>query len=156
MGPLEIKAKMEGWCAYQERCQYEVEQKLASYALNQEQKQAIIAELISNRFIDEERYAEAYVSGKFNIKKWGKIKIRAYLKQKHISEYSIKKAFLQIDGDHYFNVLKQLAENKYISFKTNEPDIQKQVKTQRFLVSRGYEFDLITDALQEIKTKRTL
>ena len=86
---LEAKAKLEAFCAYQERCQLEIEQKLYSWKFSDEQISQLIADLITNRFLDEERFASAFVSGKFRIKRWGRIKIKAHLKAKKISNYSI-------------------------------------------------------------------
>ena len=107
---LEAKTKMEAWCAYQERCQFEVDQKLFTWKFNETERSQIIADLISNRFIDEERFARAFVSGKFRIKHWGRNKIKQHLKQKRISDYSIKKGLQEIDPDEYWNTLKRLAE----------------------------------------------
>jgi regulatory protein len=109
---LEAKAKLEALCAYQERCQFEIDQKLKLWGFFLEERQQLIADLISNRFLDEERFASAYVSGKFRIKKWGRIKIKSYLAQKHISNYSIQKALKEIDGEEYWQTLVQLANRK--------------------------------------------
>jgi len=98
---LEAKAKIEALCAYQERCQFEIDQKLISWGFNEEDSSALIVDLIKNRFLDEERFASAFVSGKFRIKRWGRIKIKAHLKQKRISVYSNDKALKEIDPDEY-------------------------------------------------------
>ena len=148
---LEAKTKMEAWCAYQERCQYEVDQKLFTWKFNETERSQIIADLISNRFIDEERFARAFVSGKFRIKHWGRNKIKQHLKQKRISDYSIKKGLQEIDPDEYWNTLKRLAERKMKEKKAKEENWQIQTRTQRYLASKGYEFDLILDAMKEIE-----
>ena len=142
---------MEAWCAYQERCQFEVEQKLITWKFNETERSQIIADLISNRFIDEERFARAFVSGKFRIKHWGRNKIKQHLKQKRISDYSIKKGMQEIDPDEYWNTLKRLAERKMKEKKAKEEIWQIKTRTQRYLASKGYEFDLILDAMQEIE-----
>jgi regulatory protein len=94
---LEAKAKLEAFCAYQERCQMEIENKLYAWKFSDEQISQLIADLITNRFLDEERFASAFVSGKFRIKHWGRIKIKAHLKAKRISNYSIEKGLKEID-----------------------------------------------------------
>lgn len=147
---LEAKAKMEAWCAYQERCQFEVDQKLIAWKFSGEQRDQIVADLISNRFIDEERFASAFVSGKFRIKRWGKNKIKQHLKQKRISDYSIRKALLEIDLDEYWATLQKLAERKMTEKKPNESIWQTKARTQRYLSAKGYEFDLIADALDSL------
>lgn len=147
---LEAKAKLEAWCAYQERCQFEVDQKLIGWKFNDEQRSQLIADLISNRFLDEERFACAFVSGKFRIKHWGRNKIKQHLKQKRISDYSIKKGMLEIDPDAYWETLLKLASRKMMEQKSKESKQQLQLRVQRYLAAKGYEFDLILDALSEI------
>jgi regulatory protein len=144
---LEAKAKLEAWCAYQERCQYEVEQKLLSWGFAEEQQGQLIADLISNRFIDEERFASAFVSGKFRIKRWGRNKIKQHLKQKRISDYSIRKGMQEIDPDAYWETLKHLAERKLAERKSKDTIWDTKARVQRYLSSKGYEFDLIVDVL---------
>ena len=146
---LEAKAKLEALCAYQERCSQELERKMMQWGLVQEDRDSLLADLISNNFLSEERFAEAYVSGKVNIKRWGKIKIRQHLKQKAISEYSIKKALSGISDEVYFGNLNHLAERKYASLK--EPDsYPKKAKIYRFLASKGYETEYIKDAVDQL------
>ncbi|MDX2361028.1 MAG: regulatory protein RecX [Crocinitomicaceae bacterium] len=113
-------------------------------------RNALLAHLIEFNFLSEERFAEAYVSGKINIKKWGRIKIRQQLKLKHISEYSIKRAIDAVDNDVYWKNLKGLAEKKYASLSTQKDSYDKKVKVYRFLSSKGYETDLLRDASDEL------
>ena len=146
---LEAKAKLEWYCAYQERCMQEVENKLRDWGFYGEQSDNLIADLIVNNYLNEERFASAYVSGKVRIKKWGKIKIKLNLKQKQISEYSTKKAFKEIDEDEYLANLNHLANKKLEQVKgKNEWD--KKAKLQRYLISKGYENQLIYDVLNEL------
>lgn len=104
----------------------------------------LIADLITNNFMNEERFAEAFVSGKFRIKKWGKLKIKRHLKQKKISDYSINKGLAQIQDEEYLETLKQLAENKLVKGKN---DWEKKSKLKRYLANKGYENDLINEVL---------
>ena len=147
---LEAKTKLEYWCAYQERCQFEVDQKLNTWNFDFEQRDQIISHLISNNFINEERFAEAFVSGKFRIKHWGRNKIKQHLKQKRISDYSIRKGMKEIDGDDYWKTLLRLTERKLGEKKSGEDIWQLQARTQRYLSSKGYEFDLIVEAIKTI------
>lgn len=142
---LEAKQKIEAWCAYQDRCHKEVYNKLRTYGLDDEDTNALISHLIEYQFLDEQRYAESFVSGKYRIKKWGRIKIKAYLKQKNVPQVCINKALNTIDEDLYIENLKVLAERKWKEKKGSE--FEKKVKVQQFLSSRGYEFDLIHDVL---------
>lgn len=146
---LEAKARLEALCAYQERCSFELIKKMIQWGIDREDQDRLLAELISTNFISEERFAEAFASGKTRIKRWGKIKIRIELKKRMISNYSIDKALKGIDLDEYWNNLMHLAVRKWEL--SNEKDLfKRKVKLYRFLNSKGYEADLIKDAVEEI------
>lgn len=148
-GFLEAKTKIEAWCAYQERCQLEVEKKLRSFGLFEEDVSALCSDLISNNFLNEERFAQAYCSGKFRIKKWGRIKIRTQLKLKQISEYSIKKGLQEIDEEEYLQCIENLIERKRSDLKKEKNHWTRKAKIIRFLQSKGFEMELIQDGLKE-------
>ncbi|HXC03732.1 MAG TPA: RecX family transcriptional regulator, partial [Bacteroidia bacterium] len=109
--PKKALEKAAAWCAYQERCQQEVRDKLYEWGLWKDMVEQIISELIGQGFIDEERFARTYAGGKFRIKKWGKQKIKNELKQRHISEYCIRKAMLEIDADAYRKTLEKILDD---------------------------------------------
>lgn len=134
--------KAANWCAYQERSQQEVRDKLYEWQMKPTEIEEIISTLISENFLNEERFALAYVSGKFNIKKWGKIKIKQGLKLKRVPEPIIKKALNSIDGDEYFETLKVLFEKKQ-QLEKEKNAIKRQFKLVNYLYSKGYEKDLI-------------
>jgi len=147
---LEAKTKLEALCAYQERCSFELNSKMISWGLFEDDRNALLADLIANNFLSEERFAEAFTSGKVRIKKWGKIKIRIALKQKQISEYSIKKAFSQIDDLLYIGNLNHLAQKKWEMLSSEKDSYTRKMKTYRFLSSKGYETDLIKDCVENL------
>lgn len=145
---LEAKQKIESFCAYQERCDFEVRKKLFSWNLASENVDILISDLITNNFLNEERFAEAYVSGKFRIKKWGRIKIRQQLKLKKISMYSINKGMAIIDDDEYIQTAKDLVESKSRLIKSkNKWD--KINKLKRYLSSKGFETELVHQIVGE-------
>ncbi len=109
---LEAKQKVEAYCAYQERCDFEVRKKLQDWWMPQDHIDILISDLISNNFLNEERFACAFVSGKFRIKKWGRIKIKQHLKQKRISDYSINKGMQEIDEEAYLRTIQDLIASK--------------------------------------------
>lgn len=138
--------KMQGWCAYQERCQHDARNKLYELGLWPEAVENIIVKLIEENFINEERFAIQFAKGKFNIKKWGRIKIKQELKQKRISDYCLKKALLQIDEEEYIATLtKVIATKKRLTTEKNP--IKLKFKLASYAISRGFERDLIFDVL---------
>ena len=143
------RRSIENWCAYQERAQQEVRNKLYEYGLHESDVEQIITELIGNNFLNEERFAIAFAGGKFRIKKWGKIKIKVELRARKVSDYCINKALKQIPDNDYFSTLEKVISQK--SKQVKEPDkIKKYYKLIQYASSRGFEKDLIIDVLKEI------
>lgn len=136
------KIKIEQYCAYQERSQQEVRDKLYDMGLHKEDVENIISELIDNNFLNEERFATTFARGKFRIKHWGRIKIKQHLKQKKVSEYCIKKALSLIDPNEYEKIIIQLIEKKNRELRESDAYIKKQ-KVIRYVVSRGFESDIV-------------
>ena len=128
----------------------EVTMKLKSWGLIQEAIDLLIIELIQFNFLNEERYARSYARGKFRIKKWGKLKIRMALKKREVSFKCIDIAMLEIDDKTYLNTLKELLQKKNDVLKETN-SYKRKIKLIRYLVTRGYEYDLIHDALVELK-----
>ncbi|OEK07001.1 regulatory protein RecX [Roseivirga misakiensis] len=149
--PLDLKTaklKAADFCAYQERSQQEVRDKLYAYGLHEAEVEDIIVDLIVDGFINEERFAKAYAGGKFRVKGWGRRKIMQGLKQHRISEYCINKGLAEIDASDYYNTLLKHAEKKLPSVKGDSDYIVKG-KLMQFLVTKGFEMDLIRDAVEE-------
>ncbi|MGV6862327.1 MAG: regulatory protein RecX [Putridiphycobacter sp.] len=149
---LEAKHKIEAYCAYQERCEKEVIDRLLKWGITGEQIDFLIADLISNNFLNEERFADAFVSGKVRIKRWGRIKIKQHLKQKQISTYSLNKALANIDEDTYLQNIQYLAEKKKKDLRVKaELTWSDKSKIQRFLASKGYENDIIFETMKGLE-----
>lgn len=146
---LQAKQKIEAWCAYQDRCHYEVYNKLKDFELDDEDTNALISHLIEYSFLNEQRFADSYVSGKFRIKKWGRNKITAHLKQKRVPQKCIDDALKTIDESDYQQQLYKLASKKWKEKKGTVFEIK--VKTQRFLSSKGYEYELIYNVLDVLE-----
>ncbi|MBW7676599.1 regulatory protein RecX [Chryseobacterium chendengshani] len=138
----EIKQKLVNYCVYQDRCHAEVEQKMREFVLIPEAKEEILLYLMKENYLNEERFTRSYIRGKFNIKHWGKTKIKIHLKQKGITEKLITKCFDEIDDEDYLNIIKKIYEN--YSSKLNGLSLyQKKSKTIKYLLSRGFEYDMI-------------
>lgn len=140
--------KLKHYCAYQERCHSEVKEKLYSLGVWKKDHDEIIASLIEENYLNEERFAIAFAGGKFRVKQWGRVKIKYELKQKQVSEYSIKKALKQIGEDDYRAVLKKLADEKYSSLKGEQYLVRKK-KTIDYLISKGFETELVRQAVEK-------
>lgn len=138
--------KMQSWCAYQERCQQDTRNKLYELGLWPEAVENIIVKLIEDNFINEERFAMQFAKGKFNIKKWGRIKIKQELKQKRVSDYCLKKALQQIDEEEYIAMLTKVIATKKRLITEKNP-IKLKFKLATFAISKGYERDLVFDVL---------
>jgi regulatory protein len=134
--------KLKHYCAYQERCHSEVKEKLYNLGAWKKDHDEIIATLIEENYLNEERFALAFAGGKFRVKQWGRVKIKYELKQKQVSEYCIKKSLKQIDEEEYIKVLNKLAKDKYTSLKSEQYLIRKK-KTMDYLITKGFEMDLI-------------
>jgi len=147
MTTQEAKSKIMAFCAYQERSRREVESKLHQYNIPIQQVNEIIDFLIDENFLNQERYAKSFCSGKFRLKKWGKRKIKFALIEKGISEGFIQKGLLEIKDSDYVQTLREIVEKKRDHYPGKKPD-QKN-KIARFLTQRGYESDLIWQILNE-------
>jgi len=140
---LEKAAK---YCAYQERCQFDLERKLKEWNIDEEIGDEVIADLIQQNFLNEERFAHTFTNGKVNIKKWGRIKIKNELKARKISTYSIGKAFEAIDEENYLLNLQHLIQQKNQTI-VGKNSFEKRMKLVQYLLGRGFELELINEEL---------
>ncbi|MCY7290960.1 MAG: recombination regulator RecX [Ferruginibacter sp.] len=148
--PLQALPKLKQYCVYQERCHSEVKEKLYSYGVYNNDAEEIISKLIEEDYLNEERFAIHFASGRFKIKHWGKMKIKYELKQKQVSEYCIKQALKNIDMDDYEKLLEKLAEQKLKTIKNEKNIFIKKRKLQDFLLQRGFENDLVSGIIKTI------
>ncbi len=148
--PLQALQKIKHFCSYQERCHAEVKEKLYSFGLYKNEVDLLMSQLIEEDYLNEQRFAEQFTGGKFRTKQWGRVKITYELKQKRIGEYIIKKAMKCINEADYKETLQKLATAKWQLLK-NEQYINRQVKTSNYLMQKGYEFNLISEAIAKIK-----
>lgn len=139
--------KAQKYCAYQERSQQEVRDKLYTFGLHKNQVEELISRLISDGFLKEERFAIAYATGKFRTKKWGVVKIRQALKEKKVSEPLIVLALNEIDPHEYLAVLQKLVRQKQKTLK--EPNIFKRnYKLAQYCISHGFETELVWEVIR--------
>ena len=145
----EALQKLMHYCAYRDRSQKEVENKLDEMRMIPEAKEKIIISLMQENFLNEERFARSFVRGKFRIKKWGRIKITQELKKKEISSPIIKLGLSEIKESDYIKTLYELAEKK--EEKITEPNsFKKKKKLADHLLRKGYESSLVFNCVNEI------
>ena len=144
--------KLRHYCSYQERSHYEVIQKLWELSIKKSEHDEIIATLIDEDYLNEERFAIQYAGGKFRMKDWGKKKILYGLREKKVSDYCIKKALAAIDEEDYMKTLNKLAEEKYASLK-GEQYLERKKKTIDYLMQKGYEYELVNNVLSYLAEK---
>lgn len=140
--------KLKQYCGYQERSHSEVREKLFSLGVRKSDHDEIIASLIEEDYLNEERFAIAFARGKFKMNHWGRVKIKAELKQKKVSDYCMNKALKQIDEKEYEQTIKKLAEKKYDLLKAEQYLIRKK-KTMDYLLQKGFEWELVKSALEK-------
>lgn len=142
----EAKLKAADFCAYQERTQQQVRDKLYSYGLYEDEVEEVLTELITEGFINEERFAVSYAGGKFRMKKWGRLKITHGLRGLKISEYCINKGLEEIEEEDYLNTLAHLLEKKRESLTDDNPFIIGR-KLANYAIQKGYEPHLVWDII---------
>ncbi|MEM9679125.1 MAG: regulatory protein RecX [Bacteroidota bacterium] len=145
----EAKKLLERYCAYQERCHQEVRQKLHNMRMIPEAIDIIIVHLLEHNFLNEERFAKTFVSGKFRIKGWGKRRLAYTLKQKDIAKVNINQALKEISEEEYTVVLHNLAKKKLDSI-TESNIYKKKKKLTDYLLYRGWEAHLVYDKVNEL------
>jgi regulatory protein len=145
------KIKIAKYCAYQERAHIEVEQKLYSLGITSTKVQELLAWLITENYVNEERYATAFAGGKFRIKKWGKLKISRHLEQKKVSQYNIDKALSLIDDKEYLNIQEQLIRQKWKNTTAGNV-YELRNKVARYVMGKGFEPDQVWELTKTIIT----
>ena len=145
--PAEALGRMRRYCAYQERSHNEVRTKLLALGMRGIDLENVMAKLIEEGFLNEERYALAFAGGKFRIKNWGRTKIEQHLKAKGISDYLINKAMKEIGEGDYRKSLQQLLKKKAGSIKDPNVFSRKQ-KLSNFLIRKGYEPELVWEEVK--------
>lgn len=142
----EILYKLAARCSVSEQCLSDIEAKLSRYDLTEEEHTRILRHLVEEKYVDDRRYAEAYVKDKYRFNKWGRIKIAQGLRLKDIDNETIKSAMETIDEEEYLSILRDLIKAKRKSTRgTSEYEING--KLTRFATGRGFEFAAIRECL---------
>lgn len=144
----EARRRMESWCAYQERSHLQVRRKLFQLGQNEDAADRILTRLITDGFLNEERFARAYAGGKFRMKKWGKGRIESQLRLQGVSPRCIATGIKEIDGQDYRKTLVSLLKKKMATVKSSDNRVRKH-QAARFAIGKGYEPELVWQILGE-------
>ena len=140
---------MVRFCDYQDRCVQEVRLKLKRLGISESEVLAILDQLVEEDLINEERFAINFARGKFRIKHWGRIRIRAELKSKGIAASHIAKALKGLDAENYHQRLHELAQRKLETLSSGS-DQSRRKRLWDALVYRGWEKELVYDTIREL------
>ncbi|MGI8583354.1 MAG: regulatory protein RecX [Chitinophagaceae bacterium] len=137
--------QIKQYCIYRERCHSEVKEKLYSLELYKNVVEQVMAQLVEENYLNEERFAKQYAGGKFRMNQWGRVKIKYALRQKQVSDYSIKKGLKEISESDYKKTLQKLAEQKLKTLKNESNVFSKKKKLQDYLLQKGFEGELVRE-----------
>src|SRR5258705_3639136 len=149
LSPQEALARIQRYCAYQERSHQEVKRKLFDYRLRSDEVDELLVRLITDGFLNEERFAKAFAGGKFRIKKWGRLKIEHELEHRGLTKNCIVRGINEIDTSEYTKTLKALIAKR--AKQTDESNLfKKRNKVARFVISKGYEPELVWEVVKDL------
>lgn len=141
-----ILEKMANYCSRAEHCEQDIWDKLRGCEISADEKRGIVEWLIKERFVDNSRYARAYVKDKFQFNKWGRKKIWMMLKAKSIDDDVIQEALTEIDDEKYIEVLRELIDSQRKKIK-GKSEYEVKGKLYNYALSRGFEGGLISRIL---------
>ena len=145
----EALAKIQHYCAYQERSHKEVKNKLFDFGLHSDEVDELLARLITEGFLNEERFAKAFAGGKFRMKKWGRLKIEHELEHRGLTKNCIARGINEIDKSDYTKTLKALIAKRVKQTPEGNPFTRRN-KVARFAISKGYEPELVWEVVKEM------
>lgn len=145
----EARVVIRKFCAYQERSQKQVRDRLYKMGLISDAVELLISECIEENYLNEERFAMAFVRGKYKFKDWGRQRLERELKFQNVSDYCIRKAMAQLDDEDYDHQLKVLAQKKWDATK-DANRFSKGKKVVNFLIRKGYESDKVWEEVRRI------
>ncbi len=144
-------SRLASLCARREYCQSDMLEKMRQWGLSDEDQAAVMQKLIEGTYVDDERYAHAYVNDKVRYGKWGPLKIAQGLRMKHIAEHIVSSALGDVDDEDYLDVLRPLVRQKMRTTRAAS-DYELRMKVTKAVLSRGFTLELIRqclDALEE-------
>ena len=147
LSPEQILDKMAKYCAYQERCVKDVTDKLKTFEITSKEREEILNYLIDNRFVDNNRFAKAFVRGKINQSGWGLNKIRYHLMQKGIDKELIDATLEAFDQEVYRQRLIEVLQTKSKTVKAPN-EFEKNRKLAAYAIQKGFEPSLVWEVIK--------
>lgn len=145
----EAYASMASLCSRSEHCSFDIRSKIVTKGLEADAAEEILAKLIEDKFIDDERYIRSYISDKFRFNRWGRVKMRHYLRMKNLPDHLIEAGLNEIEMEKYKETLLKTLKEKARSVKTKDK-YEKMGQIIRFAQNRGFEPELIHRYLNEV------
>lgn len=146
--------KIEYYCAYQERCHAEVQEKLRSFSLTSSEIDNVIVHLLEHNFLNEERFASVFCISKFHQKKWGKIRITNELKARKISSYLIQKVIKEIPTEEYYTTFDLLSTHHWDTMSERN-SLKKRKKYCDYLLRKGWESEMVYEKVKELENQKS-
>jgi regulatory protein len=149
---MKVKTEQEAYlqlaalCAQAEHCQWELTEKMRRWEIDEAAQARVMQRLVKEHYVDDERFARAFVKDKVRYNKWGRRKVEQALWQKHIDADTQQRVLSEVDDEEYLDVLRPLLQQKRRSTKAAS-DYELQQKLIRFALSRGFTFDIIRQCL---------
>lgn len=148
--PEYILSKIQGYCAYQERCVSEVAGKLKQWKVGPKRAEKIMEQLIREDYLNEERFARSFAGGKFRINHWGKTRIIHELERRQVPDLIIQIGLEEIGDEEYAETLKDLLQRKDREIREPDPFKRKQ-KLIAFGIQKGYHYGLVKQVVGNLK-----
>lgn len=137
------------YCAMEEQCVSSVKKKLSEWGTDREMADLIVDYLVENKYIDEHRYVRSFCEGKIRLQRWGRCKVAYHLRQKGVSDALVSEGLAAVHQQEYEDILHHVAEAKWQSCKGNS-EFERKRKLMAFLLSRGFESDLVRRVADEM------
>lgn len=153
MSPQKALERLESMCMRSEHCTGELQVKLLNWGLSSTDAAKIIERLVETRFVDDRRFARAFVRDKILLAHWGRYKVRQSLYTKHVDRDIIAEAIGGIGDDDYYLILYNLLKSKTTGHPELLDDIKGRTRLFRFAAARGFEPAFITRAVKELMSQ---
>lgn len=146
MTEQEAYLRLAALCAQAEHCEYEMQEKMRRWEIADDAQARVMQRLITERYVDDERFARAFANDKVKYNKWGRRKVEQAMWLKHIAEDIRQRVLDSIDDEEYIVILRPLLQQKRRSVKAHN-DYELRQKLIKFAIGRGFTMDIIKQCI---------